>query len=541
MTTVTPLPTPPSRQDPINFSTRADAFLGALPTFGTELNLVAGEVNTSATSATTAASTATTQAGIATTQAGIATTKASEATTARNEAVALTESYQGSLSSDPTLDKNGNPLSAGDWYINTTTGLIRAYTGSAWATSVSATAGVSSINSQQGNLSLKTINTNSLLGTGNIDTIPNLPRSARTSNLQITASDKGTLIDITSGTFTQTFAACSTLGDGWWCYIRNSGAGDITLDPNASETIDGLTSFVMYPGEVRLVQCDGTALRSLVLRSAKKVFTASGTFVVPPGIKSLLVDVAGGGGGGGRPQTTIRSRGNGGGGGGRSISRIDAATLTVGGSISVIVGAGGLGATTDNTFGAAGGESSFGTFVYAQGGAALNQNNIGEPGGAGGRVSGWTNTNQQFWQGGAGVSEGNGGNAQYGGGAGGGMVTVSNTTGRSGGDSIFGGGGGGSGSGSSPGLVGGAGGRSNGYATGGAANGGTQNGGNGLDGDGLYLGCGGGGGGNSAGGVGGNGGNGGIPSGGGGGGAAGSTSGNGGNGGRGQVVVYMEA
>lgn len=53
MTTVTPLPTPPSRQDPINFSTRADAFLGALPTFGTELNLVAGEVNTSASSAST--------------------------------------------------------------------------------------------------------------------------------------------------------------------------------------------------------------------------------------------------------------------------------------------------------------------------------------------------------------------------------------------------------------------------------------------------------------------------------------------------------
>lgn len=152
MTTVTALPIPPSRQDPINFSTRADEFLGALPTFGTELNLVAGEVNTNASNASTAASTAATQAGIATTQAGIATTKANEATTARNEAVALTESYQGSLSADPTLDKSGNPLEAGDWYINSSTGFIRTYTGSVWVQGISAVAGVSSFNGQTGDV-----------------------------------------------------------------------------------------------------------------------------------------------------------------------------------------------------------------------------------------------------------------------------------------------------------------------------------------------------------------------------------------------------
>lgn len=35
---ITPLPTPPTRQDPANFSARGDAFLGALPLFQTELN-----------------------------------------------------------------------------------------------------------------------------------------------------------------------------------------------------------------------------------------------------------------------------------------------------------------------------------------------------------------------------------------------------------------------------------------------------------------------------------------------------------------------
>lgn len=43
---ITPLPTPvPSRLDPVNFATRADAFLTSLPTFGDELNDFASEAN----------------------------------------------------------------------------------------------------------------------------------------------------------------------------------------------------------------------------------------------------------------------------------------------------------------------------------------------------------------------------------------------------------------------------------------------------------------------------------------------------------------
>lgn len=55
---ITALPTPPSRSDPTNFATRADAFLTALPTFATEANVLQTDVNTKQTTASAAAAAA---------------------------------------------------------------------------------------------------------------------------------------------------------------------------------------------------------------------------------------------------------------------------------------------------------------------------------------------------------------------------------------------------------------------------------------------------------------------------------------------------
>jgi hypothetical protein len=44
ITNITPLPVPPSRSDPINFSDRADTFLAALPTFTNQLNLAGDDI-----------------------------------------------------------------------------------------------------------------------------------------------------------------------------------------------------------------------------------------------------------------------------------------------------------------------------------------------------------------------------------------------------------------------------------------------------------------------------------------------------------------
>lgn len=55
---ITPLPTPPSRDDAANFSARADAFLAALPTFVTETNATAAGIDADVAVAEAAAASA---------------------------------------------------------------------------------------------------------------------------------------------------------------------------------------------------------------------------------------------------------------------------------------------------------------------------------------------------------------------------------------------------------------------------------------------------------------------------------------------------
>lgn len=272
--------------------------------------------------------------------------------------------------------------------------------------------------------------------------------SERSSDTILTAADTGALIKITSGTFTQTFDPVADIGANWFVFLQNAGDGEVTVDPDGAELIDGLASYVMYPGEVRLIQCDGTKLTTIVINAFTATFTASGTFTTPPGYRQLCALVWSGGGGGGRLSTSI----NGGAGGGCFQFTIPAADF--GASQTITVGAGGAARTTNGNP-TPGGDSSIGTLAVVVGGSSLPTGDGGavSVGGApvvsntahgvgfeGGDVS--TSLSYNAVYGGANCAQNGskaGGSSHYGGAAGGG---IDGATSRDGGTSLYGGDGG---------------------------------------------------------------------------------------------------
>lgn len=395
------------------------------------------------------------------------------------------------------------------------------------------------------------------------------PYSARTSNTILANADSGSFIDITSGTFSQTFTAAATLLNGWSCVIRNSGTGDITLDPNGSETIDGLTTYIMYPGEARLVTCNGTGFFTAVLQGFSRTFTSSGTFTRPPGYHDFDVYGwgAGGGGGGGQGLAAgnIRLGGAGGGGGAKVYKRL--AYASVSSSTTVTIGAAGTGgnggSAGNGSNGTAGGNTTFGTLLTAFGGGYGIGGQASDicGGGGGGPLSAGTNgttsasnakTYPDVTTGGTGSNAGLGGAgatnaaagvafgcAENGGAAGGGNAVGGNNP-TTGGSSIYGGCGGGAGgsmTAANAATNASAGGVLGSYLTGGGGAGGTGSGGAAGT-SGASTGAGGGGGAANTAGTGGAAGAGGARGDGGGGGGAGTTTGGrGGDGFRGECIV----
>nr|BAR16213.1 putative tail fiber [uncultured Mediterranean phage uvMED] len=91
----------------------------------------ASTASTQASNASTSASTASTQA---TNSANSATAAAASATAAAASADNFDDTYYGAKSSDPSTDNDGDAISTGDLYFNTTTDALKVYNGSSWQT-----------------------------------------------------------------------------------------------------------------------------------------------------------------------------------------------------------------------------------------------------------------------------------------------------------------------------------------------------------------------------------------------------------------------
>lgn len=355
----------------------------------------------------------------------------------------------------------------------------------------------------------------------------------------------------------------------------------ITIDGNASETINGVANMTMRSGQYALFLCDGSNW-SLVTGYPTNIqtFSSDGTWTKPKGCSFVQVRMWGGGGGGGAGQSgaagSVRGGGSGGGGGACTVQMLAASDLSD--TETVVIGAGGTGGTDAASPAAAtaGGATSFGAKVYAYGGGAgakggTTQSNASSGGGGGGQANvgvngvkdsansvsakGGTNAYNSYvtnynhistdaFGGGGGGAAPYGGSAVYGGGAGGGSVYghAINSTGIGGG-SVYGGTGGGCGgtvTTANAAVVGGRGGPIGEWTHAQPSNNGAAIDTNGSAGTGVRGGGGGGGGSASTSTNGNNGANGGARGGGGGGGGGGTgtnVAGSGGNGGAGYVEV----
>jgi hypothetical protein len=199
---------------------------------------------------------------------------------------------------------------------------------------------------------------------------------------------------------------------------------------------------------------DGSALTNLPSNADYQVFTSSGTWTKPAGVSVVYVEAVGGGGSGARAEvgsgtnTILATGGNGGTG---IIKTFWASDL--GATVTVTIGAGGTAPSANNN-GNAGGNTTFGTHITANGGSGGFRSSVGST------SQGSANSAANFYEGGyasgrAGSITGGSGvfsiatagiNSVFGGGAGGGAFATAptniNATTSSGGTSQFAGSGG---------------------------------------------------------------------------------------------------
>ncbi|WP_374653124.1 hypothetical protein [Dongia sp.] len=87
----------------------------------------------------------------------------------------------------------------------------------------------------------------------------NMPVTNKAVTYTMVANDKGAEINFTATGVTFNLLAAATVGNGGTIAARNSAAsGDVTIDPNGAETLDGLATRLLRPGDWVLMRSDGT-------------------------------------------------------------------------------------------------------------------------------------------------------------------------------------------------------------------------------------------------------------------------------------------
>lgn len=112
------------------------------------------------------------------------------------------------------------------------------------------------------------------------------------------AADAGRLVSLGgSSDFTMTFAPAADLGNGWAVDVIVSDSVVVTLDPNSSETIDGVATMPLHRGQRARLVCDGSSIQIAGLVNLWRHETLLGATAssveaaIPPGLRRFLFDL----------------------------------------------------------------------------------------------------------------------------------------------------------------------------------------------------------------------------------------------------------
>lgn len=246
---ISPLPTPPSRNDPTNFSARADAFLGALPTFQTEANALevavdADAVAAAASSAAAAASVVSATAAANAAAASANVTKWISGTTYTEGAVVWSPitylTYRrkttGGGTTDPSADSTNWTQAAGTGNVSgpgsATNNALVAFDGTTGTLIKQAP----TVTVAQGGTGTTSLTANNVLLGNN------------TNALQVVAPGTSGNVLTSNGT---TWASAAPPGGGSWIYITQvTGSAVSTIDVDSTYT--GYDVFAIIGEDIRV-------------------------------------------------------------------------------------------------------------------------------------------------------------------------------------------------------------------------------------------------------------------------------------------------
>jgi hypothetical protein len=449
---ITPLPTPPSRDDPVNFASRADSFMTALPNFATDANALAVAVNNNATAASQSVSNATAQAVLAQGFASNASSSASAALTSKNLASESQTAAAASAASAAALagafvGTSTSSLTIGLGTKSFTTQTGEQYTSGIWITAVSS--GNASnymfgqVTSYSG--SLLVVNIQATGGSGTLaDWNLSLAGVRGPAGEGVTPQAIG--FTLTAGTTVKTLTVDTDVTASQ--LVTLAGSQTLSNKALASPNVTGRLSIggsYGSSGQVLMSQGSSDPVWSTPSSGNLNVFSSSGTWTKPSGVNFIRVEAwgAGGGGGSGQSGAVTTAAGGGGGGGGCTIAVFPASTVAS--SVAVLIGAGGSGGAsvtgTTSLIGNTGGDTTFGSYLRAVGGSGgtIATYNAGGYGGG----NGFSTTAGYGSAGGAqSGTQGRGNHAEYGGGSGGAGNVSNQLWGAGGGNSQWGGPGG---------------------------------------------------------------------------------------------------